>query len=202
MVSFYLLQRGLYHFTLVGTNFLPLLKHAMDLYFQKKWAGHYCEKIWFPSTCFDDVATDFTMYTEVGCANIVALLTWIIIGYHTILCMYHLGCSVRGKSEGFLAGTEYGCCGASAVVIGFVTIDSEVEAARAGGMTWRRGARFISAGFIGAIIVTVCSSIHIVSGPDAWDIQKTSLFVLLPCLFLNLASFIESFYEAVVLVYT
>ncbi|KAJ3029838.1 hypothetical protein HDV00_009371 [Rhizophlyctis rosea] len=201
MVSFYLLQRGLYHFTLVGSNFLPLLKHAMDLYFQKKWANSYCEKIWFPSTCFDDVGTDFTIYTELGCATVIAMLNWVIIGYHTLFSIYHLGCSIRGKSEGFLAGSEYGCCGGAAVVIGFVAVDSEVEAARAGGLSWRRGARFLTAGFQGAIIVCVCSAIHIVTGPDAWDIEKTTLFVLLPCLFLNLASFIESFYEAVVVIY-
>ncbi|KAJ3266445.1 hypothetical protein HK104_006113 [Borealophlyctis nickersoniae] len=144
----------------------------MDLHFQKKWAGQSCTKVWFPSTCFDDVATDFTIYTELG-----------------------------GKTEGFLYGTEYGCCGSAAVMMSFIVVDAEVEVARKSGVRWGTGLRAITAAFQVAIIVAVCAGLHIVSGPDAWDVQKTSLFVFLPCLFLNLASFVENFYETITILY-
>ncbi|KAJ3278497.1 hypothetical protein HK104_002290 [Borealophlyctis nickersoniae] len=207
MVSFYLLHRGLLHFTLVGTNFLPLLKHAMDLHFQKVYAGQPCDKVWFPSTCFDDATSDFSIYTELGCAAVIALLNCIIIGFHTGLAMYHFLCSFGRKTNGFLHGTEYGCCGAAAVFISFAAVDVEVQAAEkatqkdAKGGMWKRATRIVTAAFQVAIIVAVCAGLRIVSGPMAWDVQKTSLFVLLPCLFLNLASFVENFYEAVLMIY-
>ncbi|KAJ3033877.1 hypothetical protein HDV00_005681 [Rhizophlyctis rosea] len=187
--------------TLVGINFLPLLKHCMDVYFQKTWAHQWCEHSWFPLTCMDDVGTDFTIYTENGCVSTIAMLNCIILAYHTLISLFHFGTSINSKSPSFLAGTEYGCCGASAVIISFAAIDSEVEVAQQGGRPWRRGSRFFTAIFQVAIIVCVCAAIHIVTGPDAWDVQKSSLFVLLPCLFLNLASFVENFYEAVLMIY-
>lgn len=115
--------------------------------------------------------------------------------------MYHFFGSVTGKTEGFLAGTEYGCCGAGAVMVSFAAIDSEVQSAVEGCKKYRRASNFFTAIFQVAIIVCVCAALHIVSGPEAWDVQKTSLFVLLPCLFLNLASFVENFYEAVLMIY-
>ncbi|KAI9100407.1 hypothetical protein DFS34DRAFT_693121 [Phlyctochytrium arcticum] len=202
MVSFYLLHRGLWYFTYSSTNILPLLKHAMDTHFTLRYASITCEKPWFKYTCFDDFGTDWTMTTELGCVSVIALLTFIMIGFHTGLALYHFAWSCRGQNDGFLAGTELGCCGAAAVIISFAAYDAEVDEAAGKEAKWRRATRFATAVLQVPLLVATCVAINIVSAENAWDSQRSSLFLLLVVLMLNLASLVENVYEGMLMVKT
>ncbi|KAI8586062.1 hypothetical protein BDZ88DRAFT_430578 [Geranomyces variabilis] len=198
MVSFYLLHRGLLYFTLSGANFLPLLKHAMDLYLTNKWANLPCKHPIFRYTCFDDFGDDFTYNTEAGVASVIALLTIIMLVFHTALAAYHFATScyfVGTKNKGFLAGTEFGCCGLAAVVISVAADDREVALAAGVPARFRRHVRIIGAALQFPLIIAACVGMHIVSSDWAWDTQRTSLWTFLVVLMLNLASFVENVYE-------
>ncbi|KAJ3107514.1 hypothetical protein HDU96_007858 [Phlyctochytrium bullatum] len=201
MVSFHLLERGLIYFTIQGTNFLPLLKHGMDVYFFKRFqfqngVGEACQYQIFPLVCYDNFAKDWTIYSEVGCANVIVLLTIILISFHTLLAIYHIFFNCKGKGE-FLAGAEDGCCGAAAVILSLGAHDGEVEGQRKSAFKWRRGTRFITGAFQIAIIVAVSASIRIVTTDGALDQQRSSIFVLLPCLMLNIYNMIENIFEGI-----
>ncbi|TPX63264.1 hypothetical protein SpCBS45565_g06720 [Spizellomyces sp. 'palustris'] len=172
----------------------------MDLYYAKKYAGVPCEKPWFKYTCFDDFATDWTYTTEFGCISVIALLTVLMLGFHTGLAIYHFACSCRGKSEGFLAGTELGCCGAAAVIISFAAYDAEVDRAAGAEAKWRRATRFLTAILQLPLIIAACVAINIVTGSEAWDSQRSSLWLLLVVLMLNLASLVENVYEGLLMI--
>ncbi|KAJ3189659.1 hypothetical protein HK101_008796, partial [Irineochytrium annulatum] len=200
MVSFNLLQRGLIYFTIKGTNFLPLFKHGMDVYYFKRFQyqngiGEQCQRLLFPLVCYDDFGTDWTIYSEVGCDDITVLLTLILVGFHTLLAMYHILCSCGGRNGEFLAGAEDGCCGAAAVILSVGAYDVEVELHRKSASKWRRATRFVTGGFQVAIIVAIASAIHIVTGSEATDQQRSSLFILLPALILNIFSMMENIFE-------
>jgi hypothetical protein len=204
MVSFNLLQRGIIYFTIHGTNFLPLLKHGMDVYYYKRYqfqtgVGEPCQRLVFPLVCYDDFGTNWTLYTEVGCESVVALLTFIVVGFHSLLAFYYLVIScgaTPNKANEFLAGAEDGCCGVAAVVLSFGAYDSDVEGHRKNANKWRRVTRLITSGFQIAIIVAVCAALHIVTGAyGVLEQQRSSLFVLLPCLMLNIWSLLENMYE-------
>ncbi|TPX58505.1 hypothetical protein PhCBS80983_g03104 [Powellomyces hirtus] len=198
MVSFYLLHRGLSYFTLSGANFLPLLKHAMDLHLTNKWANAGCKRPVFRYTCFDDFGSDFTYKTELGCASVIFLLTLLILTFHTALAAYHFATScyfVGTKNKGFLAGTEFGCCGLAAVVISVATDDREVDDAAGVPARFRRHTRLITAALQVPLIIAACVAMDIVTDDWAWDTQRTSLWVFLVVLMLNLSSFVENIYE-------
>ncbi|KAI8845644.1 hypothetical protein BJ741DRAFT_655774 [Chytriomyces cf. hyalinus JEL632] len=208
MVSFNLFQRGVLYFTVKGGNFTPLLKHGMDMFYYKQYLyanrlGASCQYVIFPLVCKDDFATEWTIFTELGCADVVALLTWIIIGFHTLISIYVLvmNCGKEKGSPDFLAGMESSCCGAGAVFVSLGAYDVEVEVHRKVANTkWRRAVRGITAIFQFVIIVFTCSAIRIVTGygnvPTA-DYQRSSLFVWLFVLMLNLFTMTEHIFEGV-----
>ena len=201
MVSFYLLHRGLSYFTLSGANFIPLLKHAMDLYLTNKWAKAPCKHPIFRYTCFDDFGGDFTYKTEIGCASIIALLTILMLAFHTGLAAYHFATScyfVGTKNKGFLAGTEFGCCGLAAVVISVATSDHEVDAAAGVPARFRKHVRIAAAVLQVPLIIAACVGMNIVTKDWAWDTQRTSLWTFLVVLMLNLSSFVENVFEGFV----
>ncbi|KAL2916448.1 hypothetical protein HK105_203880 [Polyrhizophydium stewartii] len=204
MVSVTLLHRGVFYFTVMGTNMLPILKHGMDLYFlqYRGGTGVTCGRQPFPLVCLDDIGQEWTIYSELGCESIIALLAVIIVGLDTIISFYFFLFSCRGKTEDFLAGAEDGCCGAAAVVLALGSYDNEVLAkSKTLAAKWRRATRFITASIQVAIIIAAASALHIVTGPDARPEQRSSIFVLLPCLMLNITSWIENMYEGVLVLY-
>lgn len=115
--------------------------------------------------------------------------------------MYHFALSCRGKGnkEGFLSGTELGCCGASAVIISFAAYDAEVDAAVGSEAKYRRGTRLVTAVLQVPLIIAACVGIHIVTSDEAWDNQRQSLWLLLVVLMLNLASLVENLYEGLLI---
>ncbi|KAI8854598.1 hypothetical protein BC829DRAFT_380329 [Chytridium lagenaria] len=171
----------------------------MDVYFFKRFqyqngVGEACQTQVFPLVCYDTFGKDWTIFSEVGCANIIVLLTLILIGFHTLLAFYHIFFNCSGKGE-FLAGAEDGCCGAAAIFLSLGAYDVEVEGQRKKAYKWRRATRFVSGGFQVAIIVAAAASIRIVTTDGALDQQRSSLFVLLPCLTLNIYNMIENIFE-------
>ncbi|KAI8609904.1 hypothetical protein BC830DRAFT_794164 [Chytriomyces sp. MP71] len=212
MVSLNLFQRGLLYFIVKGGNFTPLLKHGMDVYYYRQYLysngiGPSCQYLIFPLVCKDDFATDFTIYTELGCADVVVLLTWIIIAFHTLFSIYALAvnCGKEKGSPDFLAGMENGCCGAGAVFISMGSYDVEVEVHRKNGNAkWRRVMRGITAIFQFVIVIFACSAIRIVTGwgyVPVLDEQRSSLFLWLFVLFLNIFTMLEHIFEGVVFGY-
>ncbi|KAI8799682.1 hypothetical protein BJ742DRAFT_844987 [Cladochytrium replicatum] len=198
MVSFNLLHRGLVYFTQQGSCFLPLFKYGMDLFYSLRWAGLSCQRLLFPLVCIDTLGSTWLLSSELGCITIIALLATIIVAFHTALATFYLFCTChpKHKHEHFLAGAEDGFCGASAIVLAFAAYDAEVDKQRGATVNWRRVTRFITAAFEGGIIVAASIAIHIVTDSDAYDQQRSSLFVLLPCLMLNLAALVENLWEA------
>ncbi|KAI8821288.1 uncharacterized protein EV422DRAFT_36294 [Fimicolochytrium jonesii] len=199
MVSFYLLHRGLTYFTTSGANFLPLLKHAMDLYFAKRYASVPCAQPWFRYTCFDDFSTDWSFRTELGCVSIIALLTVLILGFHTLLATYHFMCCWTARKGDFLAGTEFGCCGAAAVVIGLAADDEEVSRVVPTKVKHRRMTRVVTAVLEVPLIAAACVAINIDTSDTVTDSHRSSLWLLLVVLMLNLSSFIDNIYEGLMM---
>ncbi|KAI9009884.1 hypothetical protein BC832DRAFT_552712 [Gaertneriomyces semiglobifer] len=196
MVSFYLLHRGLLYFTISSTNFLPLIKHAMDVYYIKLYAKVYCQKQWLKKTCWDDFGQDWSYGTELGCISIIALITILMLAFHTGLAIYHFISSCRGQHAGFLSGTEFGCCGASAVVLSFATYDEELASEPSGPEAkYRKATRLITALLEVPLLVAVCSAITIVRNYEPWDSGKDSIFLLLVVLGLNMVNLVENVYE-------
>ncbi|KAJ1339526.1 hypothetical protein BSLG_005850 [Batrachochytrium salamandrivorans] len=160
MVSITLLHRGVFYFTVMGTNVLPLLKHGMDLYFLQYRGG-----------------------TGTGCQRqVLPLLSW--------------------QKEDFLAGAEDGCCGLAAVVLSFGHYDNEVLAkSKSMAAKWRRASRFVTAVIQIVMIVAAASALRVVTNIDSRPEQKSSTFVLLPCLLLNITSWIENMYDGIMVLY-
>ncbi|KAJ3345937.1 hypothetical protein HDU83_003574 [Entophlyctis luteolus] len=144
---------------------------------------------------------EWTIYTELGCADVIALLTWILIAFHTLLAIFYFvrNCGSEKGSPDFLAGIETGCCGAGAVFMSLGAYDVEVEVHRKqANPKWRRGFRAATAIFHFVIVVFACGSIRIVTGFGDEAIilqQRTSLFVLLFVLFLNIFTMFEHVFE-------
>ncbi|KAJ3309352.1 hypothetical protein HDU76_003648 [Blyttiomyces sp. JEL0837] len=201
MPSVSLLQRGIIYFIIKGTTVLPLLKHGMDVYFYKKYLyeqGHDepCQKLLFPLVCYDDLGTTFNFYTEVGCESVATLLVFILVGFHTLLALIFLFTSCgKNRSGFFLAALEDGCCGVAGVVLSVGAYDVEVDVHRKSANKWRRVIRAITGMFQVVIIVALASATHIVTQDYVMDVQRSSLFVLLPALLLNIYSMIDNFAE-------
>ncbi|KAJ1564676.1 hypothetical protein HK096_006831, partial [Nowakowskiella sp. JEL0078] len=158
----------------MGTNFLPLLKHCMDLYYAKIWSGQTCTSLLFPLVCVDTLGATWLLTSELGCASVIALLTTILVGIHTAISIFFLLCSCNSKHESLLAIAEDGCCGASAVILSLAAYDSDVVAHRGKAVRWRRFCRMVTAAFQVTIVVATCISIRIVTGESAFDQQRTS----------------------------
>ncbi|EGF80350.1 hypothetical protein BATDEDRAFT_88513 [Batrachochytrium dendrobatidis JAM81] len=204
MVSITLLHRGVFYFTVMGTNVLPLLKHGMDLYFlqYRGGTGTGCQRQVLPLVCFDDLGQDWTIYTELGCASVIAMLAMVIVGLDTIIAFYFFLFSCHGKKEDFLAGAEDGCCGLAAVVLSFGHYDNEVLAkSKSMAAKWRRASRFVTAVIQIVMIVAAASALRVVTNIDSRPEQKSSTFVLLPCLLLNITSWIENMYDGIMVLY-
>ncbi|KAJ3109392.1 hypothetical protein HDU97_006637 [Phlyctochytrium planicorne] len=173
----------------------------MDVYFYKRFqyqnaVGPACQYQIFPLVCYDDFGRDWTIYSEVGCENIIVLLTMILIGFHTLLAFYYIFFNCNGKGD-FLAGAEDGCCGLAAVLLSLGAHDTEVEKHQKSSYKWRRATRFVTGAFQIAIIVAAAAAIRIVTTDGALDQQRSSLFVLLPCLILNIYNMIENIFEGI-----
>ncbi|KAH6562536.1 hypothetical protein BASA50_001821 [Batrachochytrium salamandrivorans] len=188
----------------MGTSILPLLKHGMDLYFiqYRGGTGVGCSREPLPLICLDDLGQEWTIYTELGCVSIIALLTFIIVGLDTIIAFYFFLFSCHGKNEDFLAGAEDGCCGLAAVILSLGHYDKDVLAkSKTLSAKWRRASRFITATIQIAIIVAAASAVRIVTNPSSRPEQKSSVFVLLPCLLLSITSWIENMYDGILVLY-
>ncbi|KAJ3010902.1 hypothetical protein HKX48_007142 [Thoreauomyces humboldtii] len=196
MVSFYLLHRGLSYFTLCISNTLPLIKHAMDTWTYARWTSHTgCNRPVFRYTCFDDLAVNYR--TEAGLAGTIALLTVIIAAFHTLLATFHFLAACSGRNHAFIPGTEFGCCGAAAVIIAVVAVDGEVDEGMGRLARGRKHVRLITAALQVPIIIAAGVGMHMVSIDSAPDDRRGSLCIFLVVLLLNLASFIENAYEGI-----
>ncbi|KAJ1327242.1 hypothetical protein BSLG_010584 [Batrachochytrium salamandrivorans] len=108
----------------------------------------------------------------------------------------------HGKNEDFLAGAEDGCCGLAAVILSLGHYDKDVLAkSKTLSAKWRRASRFITATIQIAIIVAAASAVRIVTNPSSRPEQKSSVFVLLPCLLLSITSWIENMYDGILVLY-
>ncbi|KAI8919644.1 hypothetical protein BC831DRAFT_480598 [Entophlyctis helioformis] len=204
MVSVTLLHRGVFYFTVMGTNVLPLIKYGMDEYFRiyRAGTGGQCSRLLFPLVCLDSLGSEWTLYTELGAVTLVALLTVILVTIHTVISFYFFLFTCRGKGEEYLAGIEDGCCGAAAVLLSLASYDADVIAkSKTMAAKWRRATHFMTGTVQVVIIVAVCAAIRVVTSADSRLDQKDSLFVLLPCLFLNITSWIENMYDGMLVLY-
>ncbi|KAJ3315642.1 hypothetical protein HDV04_002056 [Boothiomyces sp. JEL0838] len=203
MVSYNLLHRGLYVFSLYGSTYLPYLKLGMDLYYQDLYVGKPCQNVSpiFQNICFDQFGTDWTVFTELGCALVLSLLGTLLILVQTVFTLYMCLFHMKDKDGDFLVGAEDGCCGIMAIVLSGIAND---EAPKTKSKAYKRRAisRFLTIGFQVPIIVITCLSLNIISRPTAWYSEKTSVFVLLTVLMLNLTNLIENIFEVVAIIYS
>ncbi|KAJ3317761.1 hypothetical protein HDU76_001065 [Blyttiomyces sp. JEL0837] len=167
MPSINLLLRGLMSFIVNGVTLLPLLKHGMDVYYYKKYLYETGQGDPCQKTLFPLVC-----YDDLGSTYLLSSEPWFS-----------------------LAGMEDGCCGAAGVLLSVGAYDVEVEVHRKSTSRWRRVVRFVTGVVQIVIIVALGSALHIVTQDYVLDQQRTSLFVLLPALMLNIWSMIENFYE-------
>ncbi|KAI8906717.1 hypothetical protein EDD86DRAFT_240187 [Gorgonomyces haynaldii] len=207
MVSFSLLSRGLFYFTVMSSNALPYIKHGMDVFYSQAWKQGPnlgpCGNVKFTNVCFDDFFHfDFSMSSELGCCMVILLMTFILVIVHTLVSIYYLCFNCNQKDTDFIAGAEDGCCGAGAVLISLVTFDAPHAPPKKDDKkihNWiRRGIRGFTVIFQIPILLSLIILFQITQRDDAWQTQRTSVVVLFPVLMLNLTSFIENIGEVVV----
>ncbi|KAI9199717.1 uncharacterized protein BJ171DRAFT_445275 [Polychytrium aggregatum] len=199
MVSPSLMARGVSYFVFTAINYLPFLKHGMDLYFTVKYqsGGGQCRSLLIPLICFDDYGTNWLLTDEIGCDNVLVLLATLMTVFHTIVAIYHLVFNCRAKTKDYIAGAEEGCCGLAACMISLAVVDNEVDAHRAHALKWRRVVCFVTAAFQAALVVTACFGIKFVTCDGAADIQRSSIFVFLPVMMINLSQLIYNLWEGI-----
>ncbi|KAJ1549027.1 hypothetical protein HK405_010997 [Cladochytrium tenue] len=197
MPSYSLLQRGLIYFSIKGSTFLPLLKHSMDYYYSAA-SSPGCGRPIFPLVCTDDWGSTWSLSTEVGAESVAAVVAAITICLHTAVAIAFLvmaACSPPKQGFMYLVALEDGCCGAAAVFMSLGAFDVEVEIQRKGNTRWRRVVHTVTAGLQLVIVVCLAAAINTVSGSDASYPERTSIFVLLPALMLNIYSLFENVFE-------
>lgn len=197
MVSFILLHRGVAYFANNGINYLPYVKHGMDVYYVGLYSQLPCKFQVFPLVCADDFGSTWSYHTESGCASVLVLLAFIVNVFDTLIAVYQLLYCTKEKRKDYLAGAEDGCCGLFGIMLSIGAMDKEFAEHQAIASVWKRSCHFVSAGFQLAMIVTCCYGVSIVQGPNAFDIQRTSLFVFLPCLMINIGQFIFNMWMSI-----
>lgn len=173
---------------------------GMDSFYYRKRIGLGCKQVLFGNICWDEFGTDWTIFTEVGCAMVLMLLATLIICIHTVMSIFSILNADTKKDGDFLVGAEDGCCGLLAVGISFVAVDQPIKAKSAGAKR-RVLSRLLTLGIQVPILVVTCSALSIISRETAWESQKTSMFVLLVVLMLHLTNLIENLYEVFVSIY-
>ena len=138
--------------------------------------------------------------SELGCANILFLLAILLISLHTLMTVYAIIYRPKKDPE-WLVGSEDGCCGLLAVSVSFFAVDEPSVKAKSVGARRRIISRILTLGLQIPIIVIVCSSLHIIGQPSAWQSQKTSVFVLVTVLLLHLINAIENIYDGVLAIF-
>jgi hypothetical protein len=85
MVSLTLFHHGFIYFSATLINFLPLMKHGMDIYFHDP---HKCQKTFLlPFICSDDFLTVFNIYVYIGLCNCICILSIIIFSLHSAVAI-------------------------------------------------------------------------------------------------------------------
>lgn len=197
----------------------PNINEGMDVYYSQIWAVQSaastsqvysaygpiqsspaqitCASVRFGNICSDDFGSNWTLTTEVGCAMVLILLTAILGLIQTSIALYFICFNCNAKQEDFLAGAEDGCCGIASVMISCVAFDGgSCPKTDSSAGKLRRAIHFVTIIFLLPILAAVCSAISIVTAPTAWDNQRSSIFVLYPCLLLNLYSLLHNVAEA------
>ena len=130
---------------------------------------------------------------------VLMLLATLLICIHTLQTVYAILYHDK-KEPDFLVGAEYGCCGTLAIAMSFFALDAPVKA-KSKGSRRRIFSRIITLGIQIPIIVVTCSSLHIIQKPDAWQSQKTSVFVLVTVLLIHISNALENVYDGIMAVF-
>ena len=137
--------------------------------------------------------------SEIGCAMVLMLLATMLICIHTLQTIYAILYHDK-KEPDFLVGAEYGCCGTLAIAMSFFALDAPVKA-KSKGARRRIFSRILTLGIQIPIIVVTCSSLNIISSPNAWQSQKTSVFVLVTVLLLHISNALENVDDGIMAVF-
>ena len=126
----------------------------------------------------------------------ILLLTFILVVIHTLTSIYFLCFTCNTKQDEILAGAEDGCCGAAAIMISFISHDSNAPPKKDGSsFKIRRTIRAMTIIFQFPLLVAIGAYLQLSTAADAWETEKTNVYVLFPCLMLNLVSIIENIGE-------
>lgn len=137
-----------------------------------------------------------SLISYIGCSMVLCLLATLLICIHTLISVYSIFTSDTQKDGDFLVGSEDGCCGLMAIVISAFATDQPVKA-KSKGAKRRAAMRVLTLGIQIPIIVITCAGLNIISKPEAYQSQKTSMFVYLVVLMLHITNMIENIYEGV-----
>lgn len=119
---------------------------------------------------------------------------------HTLMTIYAI-VRLPKKDPEWLVGAEDGCCGMMAISISFIASDEPVKPSKSRGARRRILSRIMTLGIQIPILLVTCSSLHVISQPQAWQSQKTSVFVLVTVLLLHLTNALENIYDGVLAVF-
>jgi hypothetical protein len=154
----------------------------------------------FSNICWDDFGKDWTIFTELGCANVLMLLSSLMIAIHTLITLIALYGGNSKKDDDYLVGAEDGCCGFLAIGLSAIAVDEPIKA-KSKGAKRKAGSRVITIAIQVPVIVVCCSALSIINGPDAWRSQKTSVFAFVIVLLLHISNLVENIYEGVICLY-
>jgi ABC-type Fe3+ transport system permease subunit len=130
---------------------------------------------------------------------VLMLLATMLICIHTLQTIYAIFYNDK-KDPDFLVGAEYGCCGLGAIGMSFFAMDAPVKA-KSKGARRRIFSRILTLGIQIPIIVVACASLNIIQNPNAWQSQKTSVFVLLTVVLLHISNALENIYDGMMAVF-
>ena len=126
---------------------------------------------------------------------VLMLLAILMISLHTALTTLSILRSDSKTENDYLVGAEDGCCGFLAIAVSFVAVDRDASEVKGKAAKRRILSRLLTVGIQIPILVVTIAGLGIISGPQAWDYQKTSVFVFVIVLMLHLINLIENLYE-------
>ena len=126
---------------------------------------------------------------------VLILLAILMISIHTFLTVLSILRADPKTENDYLVGAEDGCCGLLAVAVSFVAVDKDVSEIKGKAAKRRTLSRLLTVGIQVPILVVTIAALGIISGPNAWDYQKTSVFVFVVVLMLHLINLVENLYE-------
>lgn len=100
---------------------------------------------------------------------------------------------IKTKPKSYIAGVEYGCCGAFACCLSIAATERDVRDHRNEGSKIRAASSLLVITFNITIFIFICFALHMMCGDDVSRIGRVSILVLVPCLLTNACSIIKSF---------